>query len=123
MYFHLGIFLTYFRGVGRCQPPTLEGSGSVSSKQGDESNKAPIILLKSPDPSSRASTLQLKLAVKRSFSFKGTPIQRGTAAYDGYLRAVSQIVRAEGTLALWSGLKPTLLGPATYSKGSFQGFL
>eukprot|EP00439_Symbiodinium_sp_Y106_P042139 s2330_g5.t1 len=47
---------------------------------------------------------------------------QGTAAYDGYLRAVSQIVRAEGTLALWSGLKPTLLGIVPYSGISFSVF-
>ncbi|OLQ10041.1 Mitochondrial substrate carrier family protein P [Symbiodinium microadriaticum] len=47
---------------------------------------------------------------------------QGTAAYDGYLRAVSQIVRAEGALALWSGLKPTLLGIVPYSGISFSVF-
>ncbi|CAJ1436343.1 unnamed protein product [Effrenium voratum] len=35
---------------------------------------------------------------------------QGAAAYDGYLRAVSQIIKNEGAWALWSGWKPTLLG-------------
>ena len=34
----------------------------------------------------------------------------GAAAYDGYLRAVSQIIKNESAWALWSGWKPTLLG-------------
>ncbi|CAE8596793.1 unnamed protein product, partial [Polarella glacialis] len=44
------------------------------------------------------------------------------AAYDGYTHAVSQIARTESVLALWSGLRPTLLGIVPYSGISFSVF-
>mmetsp|Transcript_96327 Transcript_96327/g.277414 ORF Transcript_96327/g.277414 Transcript_96327/m.277414 type:complete len:543 (+) Transcript_96327:2-1630(+) len=39
--------------------------------------------------------------------------------YDGYLRAAMQVVRTEGPLALFSGLRPTLLGIVPYSGITF----
>jgi len=42
--------------------------------------------------------------------------------YDGYLRAAIQVVRTEGPQALFSGLRPTLLGIVPYSGISFCMF-
>lgn len=49
--------------------------------------------------------------------------QRGAAAaYDGYVSAVAHLLREEGFLALWSGLRPTLLGIVPYSGISFSTY-
>lgn len=42
--------------------------------------------------------------------------------YQGYLRAAKEVVRTEGVLALWSGLRPTLLGIVPYAGISFCCF-
>lgn len=44
------------------------------------------------------------------------------AAYDGYLRALQEVIRVDGPWALFSGLRPTLLGIVPYSGLSFSTF-
>lgn len=44
------------------------------------------------------------------------------AAFDGYIRAVREIIRAEGVRALFSGMRPTLLGIMPYAGLSFSIF-
>jgi len=48
--------------------------------------------------------------------------QSREAMYDGYGRAIAQIIRTEGVLSLWSGLRPTLLGIVPYSGIAFSLF-
>mmetsp|Transcript_25683 Transcript_25683/g.47023 ORF Transcript_25683/g.47023 Transcript_25683/m.47023 type:complete len:686 (-) Transcript_25683:64-2121(-) len=47
-------------------------------------------------------------------------VRSGDPAYDGYLRAFREIVKTEGAMSLWSGLRPTLLGIVPYAGLAFS---